>query len=119
MKTQQELAQARVDVKRALRKELNQVPQNETQAEAAKLINFTEALSADDYLLDNLYRLAFKFNNQAEYAGFDTPKQRVLIAAREMVRSIIDWLKNDPEAGKLATLWDLQADITVGRKVAS
>lgn len=118
MKTQQELAQARVDVKRALRKELNTVPQNETQAEAAKLINFTEALSADDYLLDNLYRLAFKFSSRIEYAGRDTHKQHVLVAARDMVQSMIYWLKNNEEAGKLVTLWNLQADITVGRKAA-
>lgn len=107
VKTRHEMAQARVKVKRNLAKGLHTMPQNETQAEAVELIDLAQELDIDTPLIENLYRIAFKFNNKAEYTNSSTDRQP-LIEARDMLLATVSWLKYDKEGKALVSLWNEQ-----------
>jgi hypothetical protein len=103
-KTTTESAQTRVDVKRAIRKEVCKI-EGQNGACALVMTSLRNELHEDDYLSENLYRIAFKYSSNAEYANTEEEKT-VFLQARDIIKSLISWLKYQE---KLVEAWDENA----------
>lgn len=113
MKTKQELAQMRADVKRALRREAHRIT---GKFNAAYLLNTREQLHHDERLLDSLERVRFNYSRSVELFEYNSYLQTDKIIRRDQMQMLIDWFRTNDEGIELATKWDLQADIITGRK---
>lgn len=101
--TMQSAAQTRTNVKRALRKQLNVKP-GLSDMPTLLVADLIKDMAPDDYLLDNLYRIAHKFGEFGEYSSV---LKTEYLEARDLVARLILWLKTG-QAGLIGA-WDRQA----------
>lgn len=113
MKNEKELAQMRVDVKRALRRKLSEI----TGQDLTSHILYTgRELFAGEYLLEGLERSAYKMNEKAEQLSYNSDLASRWLQYRDYIRELILWIKTSEEGQELANKWNLQADINTGKK---